>query len=341
MRADDDDELALVGDAPLDGRDLDGVAGPDDGGVGLEEDQRVLGRVDVRGHVLPVLGVVQADAHHLRARDHRSEQLRVGERDAFAGRAEALEDRIAREHDQLVVVDDAEPGVSAVDAEPGDLHRSTYWSPATAAPASLASIHGPALGRTRVAADHARAGAQRGRPDGLELDDDDLRPAGRPRHPDRAFRVRLHGRPARRACGARRPRPSCRWASTGMRWPRSCATAGSPVLIGGKSYGGRVASLVADELHDAGAVSGLVCLGYPFHPPEKPEAAAHRAPADAADARAHLPGHPRPVRRRRTRSPATGSRPRSRCAGSTATTTCSPAPVSAAVADAVAEFASR
>jgi uncharacterized protein len=50
------------------------------------------------------------------------------------------------------------------------------------------------------------------------------------------------------------------------------AITGAPVLIGGKSYGGRVASLVADELHDAGSVSGLVCVGYPFHPPEKPEA---------------------------------------------------------------------
>ncbi|MEO5921106.1 MAG: alpha/beta family hydrolase [Pseudolysinimonas sp.] len=47
--------------------------------------------------------------------------------------------------------------------------------------------------------------------------------------------------------------------------------AGSPVLIGGKSYGGRVASLAADELHATGTVSGLVCLGYPFHPPERPE----------------------------------------------------------------------
>lgn len=44
--------------------------------------------------------------------------------------------------------------------------------------------------------------------------------------------------------------------------------AGGPLLIGGKSYGGRVASLVADEL----GVAGLVCLGYPFHPPQKPEA---------------------------------------------------------------------
>ncbi|CAN5434895.1 alpha/beta fold hydrolase [soil metagenome] len=49
-------------------------------------------------------------------------------------------------------------------------------------------------------------------------------------------------------------------------------TAGGPVLIGGKSYGGRVASLVADELYDTGSVSGLVCLGYPFHPPAKPQA---------------------------------------------------------------------
>jgi predicted alpha/beta-hydrolase family hydrolase len=41
-----------------------------------------------------------------------------------------------------------------------------------------------------------------------------------------------------------------------------------PVVIGGKSMGGRVASMVADELD---AVAGLVCLGYPFHPPGAPE----------------------------------------------------------------------
>lgn len=44
------------------------------------------------------------------------------------------------------------------------------------------------------------------------------------------------------------------------------------LLIGGKSMGGRVASLVADELHAAGYAAGLVCLGYPFHPPGKPDA---------------------------------------------------------------------
>jgi predicted alpha/beta-hydrolase family hydrolase len=38
---------------------------------------------------------------------------------------------------------------------------------------------------------------------------------------------------------------------------------GPRTVIGGKSMGGRVASMVADEV----AARGLVCLGYPFHPP--------------------------------------------------------------------------
>jgi uncharacterized protein len=40
-----------------------------------------------------------------------------------------------------------------------------------------------------------------------------------------------------------------------------------PLFIGGKSMGGRVASMVADQLYDAGRIAGLLCLGYPFHPP--------------------------------------------------------------------------
>jgi predicted alpha/beta-hydrolase family hydrolase len=42
---------------------------------------------------------------------------------------------------------------------------------------------------------------------------------------------------------------------------------GERLVIGGKSLGGRIASMVADET----GVRGLVCLGYPFHPPGKPE----------------------------------------------------------------------
>jgi predicted alpha/beta-hydrolase family hydrolase len=44
-----------------------------------------------------------------------------------------------------------------------------------------------------------------------------------------------------------------------------------PLVIGGKSMGGRVASMVADNLFDAGRIAGLLCLGYPFHPPGRPE----------------------------------------------------------------------
>ena len=39
------------------------------------------------------------------------------------------------------------------------------------------------------------------------------------------------------------------------------------LVIGGKSLGGRIASLFADEV----AAGGLLCLGYPFHPPGKPQ----------------------------------------------------------------------
>lgn len=43
------------------------------------------------------------------------------------------------------------------------------------------------------------------------------------------------------------------------------------LVIGGKSMGGRVASMVADTLWESGRIRGLLCLGYPFHPPGKPE----------------------------------------------------------------------
>jgi len=43
------------------------------------------------------------------------------------------------------------------------------------------------------------------------------------------------------------------------------------LVIGGKSMGGRVASMVAGQLHAAGRIAGLVCLGYPFHPPGRPD----------------------------------------------------------------------
>lgn len=48
-----------------------------------------------------------------------------------------------------------------------------------------------------------------------------------------------------------------------------------PLFIGGKSMGGRVASMWAVERMKGDRVQGnchgVVCLGYPFHPPSKPE----------------------------------------------------------------------
>ena len=45
------------------------------------------------------------------------------------------------------------------------------------------------------------------------------------------------------------------------------AVASERVAIGGKSMGGRMASLIAGEV----GAAALICLGYPFHPPGKPD----------------------------------------------------------------------
>jgi uncharacterized protein len=51
-------------------------------------------------------------------------------------------------------------------------------------------------------------------------------------------------------------------------WREVVAKLGAPgrIVIGGKSMGGRIASMVADEV----GAAGLICLGYPFHPPGAP-----------------------------------------------------------------------
>ncbi len=48
------------------------------------------------------------------------------------------------------------------------------------------------------------------------------------------------------------------------------------IFIGGKSMGGRVASLLAAEqgaqlANQSKPINGVICLGFPFHPPKKPE----------------------------------------------------------------------
>ena len=80
----------------------------------------------------------------------------------------------------------------------------------------------------------------------------------------------------RRATGKRRPPPKAERLIAEYLDVVAELESGLPrvgkLLIGGKSMGGRVASLCADELFRNRRIAGLVCLGYPFHPPGKPEA---------------------------------------------------------------------
>ena len=75
--------------------------------------------------------------------------------------------------------------------------------------------------------------------------------------------------------GSKRPPPKAEALvdeyRAALREIRAAAPRGQSILIAGKSLGGRVASLIADEAYAQGLASGLVCLGYPFHPPKMPE----------------------------------------------------------------------
>jgi predicted alpha/beta-hydrolase family hydrolase len=68
---------------------------------------------------------------------------------------------------------------------------------------------------------------------------------------------------ARRNGSGRRPPDPPRVLAETWRSVAELLGGGEKLVIGGKSLGGRVASMVADEV----GARGLVCLGYPFHPP--------------------------------------------------------------------------
>lgn len=74
---------------------------------------------------------------------------------------------------------------------------------------------------------------------------------------------------AARRDGVRRPPPR---AETLLDEYRAVvAEVGGRPVIGGRSMGGRVASMIADESYAAGRVAGLACLSYPWHPPARPD----------------------------------------------------------------------
>lgn len=80
---------------------------------------------------------------------------------------------------------------------------------------------------------------------------------------------------ARRNGGKRKPPPRAQLLSGEYKSAVAAALELAPrpprLFIGGKSMGGRVASFVADELFQAETIKGVVCIGYPFHPPKKPD----------------------------------------------------------------------
>ena len=76
---------------------------------------------------------------------------------------------------------------------------------------------------------------------------------------------------ARRTEGTRKPPPKAQLLMDEYRRAISEIGASGRLIIGGKSMGGRVASMMAEEAFAAGRIAGLLCLGYPFHPPGKPE----------------------------------------------------------------------
>jgi predicted alpha/beta-hydrolase family hydrolase len=45
----------------------------------------------------------------------------------------------------------------------------------------------------------------------------------------------------------------------------------SELVIGGRSMGGRMCTMASSDIEDALGVAGVVCIGYPLHPPKKPE----------------------------------------------------------------------
>ncbi|WFR96642.1 alpha/beta family hydrolase [Rhizobium tumorigenes] len=76
---------------------------------------------------------------------------------------------------------------------------------------------------------------------------------------------------ARRISGVRRPPPKAEMLMEEYRTAVTALGSHGRLIIGGKSMGGRVASMIADELRDDKVIIGLLCLGYPFHPPGKPD----------------------------------------------------------------------
>ena len=75
----------------------------------------------------------------------------------------------------------------------------------------------------------------------------------------------------RRAEGTRKPPPRAEKLNSEYLGAIDALHVDGPLIIAGKSMGGRVASMIADGLFEVDRIAGLLCVGYPFHPIGKPE----------------------------------------------------------------------
>ena len=71
---------------------------------------------------------------------------------------------------------------------------------------------------------------------------------------------------SRRTSGSNRPPPRAENLEPEYLAAIDALEVATPLVIGGKSMGGRVASMIADEVFALRRAVGLLCLGYPFHP---------------------------------------------------------------------------
>ncbi|MDJ0994550.1 MAG: thioesterase domain-containing protein [Dinoroseobacter sp.] len=87
----------------------------------------------------------------------------------------------------------------------------------------------------------------------------------------RVIRFEFSYMAARRTGGTRKPPPRAETLNSEYLAAIEALQLDGPLIIAGKSMGGRIASMIADELFEAGRIAGLLCVGYPFHPVGKPE----------------------------------------------------------------------
>lgn len=76
---------------------------------------------------------------------------------------------------------------------------------------------------------------------------------------------------ARRTGGPKRPPPPIERLIPEFHMAVDAVEGTGPLILAGKSMGGRIATMIAGGLFAAGRVQGVLCVGYPFHPPNRPE----------------------------------------------------------------------